>query len=384
MSKIIKLNNTIVASAENTIHYIYDIDKRFEHYFNERLFVQYDFDLAEVPDAILNIPFVANLYPMCWFLGATLHVKTLDRNFFLSIEKIKLEFAKFHPEILARNSKLIVEDFKTIDYPSNNSSMLFSGGVDALYTFSKLDIPKLELVTIHGADIDIHNKEQWKKISDITKALPLTEQNPNHFIRSNVRSFYSSRAEKLIYNNTQDWWSLIQHGLALTTLIAPISYKNGVGKVYIGSTLDSLNNHIPWGSSAIDNFIAWGSTKVIHHGQEANRFEKMKFLCGFFDAINMPTPFRVCYDQLNDKLNCSKCTKCNRAILSLIILGKDPRKFGFEIETEGNSVAVFYNDLIQSIQQNVFQQNVYFYWLEILEELEQHTVVPFVFFDKKD
>lgn len=377
--KNITLKNTEVILDENKIVFHQDTSFLFKRYFRENLFINYDFDLNEVPISILNISFVANIYPICWFLGATLKVETLDKNFFYSIEKVKQEFAKFYPEILFRNSKLIVENLEEIDYSSSNKAMLFSGGVDALYTYSGLDSKDVNLIIIHGADIEIQNVEQWEKIKNSTKSLELTKSNPYHFIRSNVRRFYRSKIEKLIFNNNQDWWTLIQHGLSLTSLIAPIAFKNKIGQIYIGSTLDSEKNNIPWGSSYIDNYISWGSSQVIHHGQDANRFNKMRKLCDYFQSKSIVTPFRVCYHNKNTKLNCSKCTKCYRAIITLIVLGKDPRSYGFEIETIHGSVEKFYDNILIYIKKNVFNQAVYFFWLEIAEEMNNENNYPFVF-----
>jgi hypothetical protein len=382
MSKNIILTQTEINSSANKIIFFQETDACFKRYFRENLFIEYDIDLTFVPKAVLNITFVANIYPICWFLGATLKVKTLDKNFYESIEKVKHEFAKFYPEILSRNSKLLVENLESIEYSNHNEAMLFSGGVDALYSYSKIESHNIQLVTIHGADIDIQNNLQWEKIKGITNSLVLTEKNSNYFIRSNVRSFYRSKVEKLIFNNTQDWWTLVQHGLSLTTSLSPIAYLNSVGKVYIGSTFEFEKNDLPWGSSYIDNFIAFGKTEVVHHGQDANRLEKMKFLCDYFEKVNVPTPFRVCYQQLNTKLNCSICAKCYRAIITLIILGKDPRKYGFDIEITTNSVELFYDNLAIFIQKNVFNQSVYFYWLEILDEMNKNNNSPFIFFNE--
>jgi hypothetical protein len=85
---------------------------------------------------------------------------------------------------------------------------------------------------------------------------------------------------------------------------------------------------------------------------------------------------------LNTKLNCSICAKCYRAIITLIILGKDPRKYGFEIEITTNSVELFYDNLAIFIQKNVFNQSVYFYWLEILDEMNKNNNSPFIFFNE--
>ena len=382
MTKNIILSDTSLDTNNNKVTYLQNSSWRCKRYFRENLYVQYDIDLSSIPESILNIPYVANVYPICWFLGATLKVKTLDKNFFYSIEKVKAEFAKFYPEILFRNSKLIVEDWEEIEYPNHNKAMLFSGGVDALYTYSKLESKEVQLITIHGADIEIDNLNQWERIKDITLSLELTKQNSNFFIRSNVRRFYRSKVEKLIYNNNQDWWTLIQHGLSLTSYISPIAYNNNIGEVYIGSTFEFSKNNFTWGSSYIDNYIAWGSSNVIHHGQDANRLEKMKFLSDYFEKVNIQTPFRVCYHHLNNKLNCSVCTKCYRAIITLIILGKDPRKYGFDVINENHSIDIFYDNLMNFIKKNVFNLIVYFYWLEIVDEMEQSKVEPFIFYNE--
>mgnify|MGYP006180266213 CR=1 FL=1 len=83
----------------------------------------------------------------------------------------------------------------------------------------------------------------------------------------------------------------------------------------------------------------------------------MKFLSDYFEKVNIQTPFRVCYHHLNNKLNCSVCTKCYRAIITLIILGKDPRKYGFDVINENHSIDIFYDNLMNFIKKNVFNIN---------------------------
>ena len=76
------------------------------------------------------------------------------------------------------------------------------------------------------------------------------------------------------------------------------------------------------------------------------------------------------------------CAKCYRAIVTLIVLGKDPREYGFEIETMHGSVEKFYDNLLIFIKGNVFNQAVYFYWLEIVEEMNEKNNIPFIFSDE--
>ena len=80
--KNIVLKNTEVILDDSKVVFHQETSFLIKPYFREDLFINYDIDLSEVPISILNIPFVANIYPICWFLGATLKVKTLDKNFF--------------------------------------------------------------------------------------------------------------------------------------------------------------------------------------------------------------------------------------------------------------------------------------------------------------
>ena len=88
-SNYIRLN--LCEKVNNKVIYHYEVSDSLKHFFNlnEEAFIEYTFELTNIPDSIIAIPFVCNVLPIIWLTNSTLEVHTLDKNFLSHVDEIK-------------------------------------------------------------------------------------------------------------------------------------------------------------------------------------------------------------------------------------------------------------------------------------------------------
>lgn len=147
----IELKRTIV--SENRVDYVYDYPESWEPFLidpQDHLYIEYDFPLLQIPDSILNIPFVLNMLMFCMFDGTELYVNYLDKVLYDAVPDIlngyrmlygdKIKDVKIHCEHLENNSYEL----------SGKNVIAFTGGVDATSAVASHIYEKLVLSNIWG------------------------------------------------------------------------------------------------------------------------------------------------------------------------------------------------------------------------------------------
>lgn len=365
----IQLHNIKIENNKVIYDYSYTSDLKIYFKNKESLFIIYDFDGSTIPKSILAIPWLANFITISWFTGSTIIIDEIDEDFVECLEFLKHAFAKTHLEIVVKNSKLIANNRIKNNYRTHKEAMLFSGGLDSWTTFLKHQDKNLDLITIQGSDIELGNATKMDLIRNSYNENQLLTGSPVHFITCNFRDFYNRHIEELIYFNHIDWWTMVQHGLALTAATAPLAYCYGYSNVFIASSFSTKEDFL-WGSSELDNYIKYGSTKIIHDGQEFNRFQKTEFIIKKVDQLNVKLSLRVCYKHNVSNLNCGKCPKCLRMIVSLILKNRNPNDFAFEVNTG------VYDTIIKQLKEVPFRSAEAIFW----QEIDNHIKGDFDFY----
>jgi hypothetical protein len=297
---------------------------------SQSMFVTYDVDLSDVPDAILLIPLLSTVAPIVWALGAELYVPCLDVIFFEALSKIKQSFRLLHPGIdwsgEVRGNQIV--DSSRI-YQGSGHAILFSGGVDSLTSFVVHKQKKPRLVTVWGADLGLAQHRLWERVSTTNRAFAESRSMDISLIKTNFRTFFNSYILKAKFKSLEhfsNWYSGIQQGLGLLGLCAPLSYIHGLGSIYIPSTFAADFNQ-SWGSDPeIDNNVKWALTEAVHDGYDLSRQKKIQILAKYIREEDERLSLRVCW--ANDR-NCSKCPKCCQTMLGLALEGLDPNNHGF-------------------------------------------------------
>jgi len=129
------------------------------------------------------------------------------------------------------------------------------------------------------------------------------------------------------------------------------------------STPDSLRHGKRWGSHPlIDNKLSWANIRVIHHGANLSRQEKIRYLLKDYIETHKRYPvLRVCYSQFREP-NCGKCEKCLRTITGLILEDIDPKKCGFNI---GKDFFIFLKKSFLERRHNFYLGDKYGLWNDI-------------------
>lgn len=361
---MLTLNNVKFTENGTKIIYDYSCHDSIKKYFsNEHLFyAKYNDDVSNVPLSILIIPFLSNVLPISWFANFDIEVPELDADFNNAILKVKDEFKKQFTEyeLLGNlNSKKIITNYIN----GNKTAMLFSGGVDAYATYIRTYKQTPELITILGADIEIEDVLQWKSFTSFIENESLLKTNRKEYIETNVRKFYTYQVELLLKDI--GWWGKVQHGLSLIGSIAPISYLNSYKNIYIASSY-TKEIDIAWGSTPqIDEAISWAGIQVHHDGYELKRQDKVDLITKFSHETHNEFKLRVCYSELKTEFNCSKCEKCYRTILGIILNGENPNNYGFKVDSN------IYNDIFRLLNNNSASRGMQYFWWELMEKAKK-------------
>ncbi|MBA2745197.1 MAG: hypothetical protein H0U44_03125 [Flavisolibacter sp.] len=279
---------------------------------------------------MLAIPLLANIVPIAWFVGFDVFVDTLDETFYSSLENLKTEFAVHFPGI-NRETKVHVNTLVPNHINGDKTALLFSGGLDAFESLTRNIESDPYLVSVRGADIEIKDEKRWADFLRFNKEAPIIKYDRICYVEANLQTFYTHEVDLLV---NLGWWGKIQHGMALITLIAPLSYMNKISRVLIASS-NTGEVSFGWGStSETDEKVKWADMTVVHDGFHLRRTEKIENIVRFAKQTNEYINLRVCYSEFRKGYNCSRCAKCQRTMLGFILCGENPNDYGFNVPAD--------------------------------------------------
>ena len=357
---MLTLKEITLSEGGRRVDYHYEATGVAMRYFKDRpsFFIIYDVDMSTCPRSILAIPFVTNVEPIGWLAGFDIHVPELDQAFASSRMASRKAFAHMYPGKIMNfgvNTRRLIQNKKTGD----KHLMLFSGGLDAIASLLQHAHERLILVSIHGADIDLNDHEQWNRCLSQIRADQTFKNYPQHTVAANMRLFYSDDVDaRLLFG----WWGRIQHGHGLLGLLAPLSHILGADLCYIagGSTTAA------WGSTkASDESLRWAETDCVYDAYGMGRQVKAKLVADASRNIGYPIPVRVCYSEVSRVGNCGRCEKCYRTIMNFVVVGADPRQFGLPMHNHT------YAQMFELMLGHRSGEGVALCWKEISSELRR-------------
>lgn len=317
---------TIVANPDFTRDYLrQDFEAIYTN--SEGKPLQIDEDKAAVP-------FIVNVAPVIWLAGITTSVEELDYRFVDSLEEMKKIYKMMYPAH-GWDGKIIVK--KRIKGAKksklDNAAVLFSGGVDSVYTSIFCGGDNQTLVTVRGADIPLDNDTSWLNVQKQSREFADIYNFNNLFIDSNFARFLDTPKFMKFWPDIGDWWTAVQHGPAFLGLMAPAVSDSS--QVFIAST-HTKDFKGPWGSNPkIDEACGWGNVVTSHHGYDTTRQEKINRIVHKTSAKKKKPFLRVCVgNSYGDGGNCMRCEKCLRTFAGLLVAGAVPADYGLELSTD--------------------------------------------------
>ncbi len=338
-SSLLRAANLIqsVTTTNNTIRIV--AEKQFtDTYLTSNFFAEYDksINLEKLDSTILTIPFIMNAAPIIWISQKTYSIDAMDEDLYNSLAIIKKIFQAFYPGTVWSGQlvpkKLVKNHLKK---PSSMTAVMFSHGLDAVYTSLHNRHLNQLLITVCGGDVGLHQATMWNNVKQQCLNFGQNHGHRNAFVRSNFNIFRNfSYLIRLTNGEIGNWFGQTSQSLGYTGLAAPIAYAKGCAKILLASTRTS-DNPFPYGTHpVIDNSIAFAGITVEHDGPEVNRLEKIREIAALCQQHSLEKPvLRVCWG--NDPLggNCNKCEKCFRTIVELLVERQIPNEYGFAIDT---------------------------------------------------
>lgn len=359
-AKYIKLNEIKVNNKR--IEYYFSTSKSFDKYFKEKMmYVEYNYEIKDIPKSILSIPFIANVMPFVWLCDGVLYIDELDKSFYKCLSDVRHGFEFMYPKIEFKG-QIQVSHIQENKYESTHeAAQLFSGGLDAITTYIRIREKNPYLITHWGADIRTDNTKVWNVLKSNVEKFAKENGLNNIFVKSNYREFLDEEEIAKDFNSKlgDSWYHGIQHGLSLICSSIPITYKLKIKTIYIGSSYfkgceDIFGFYPTCGSDPnIDNNIKYGSGNVVHDAYELNRQQKIETVTKYVKTTGKKIFLKVCHNQEVEK-NCCNCEKCYRTIFGIIAEGMDATNFGFSIDKNiGNQLKIFLNSNLINISDNI-------------------------------
>lgn len=184
-----------------------------------------------------------------------------------------------------------------------NAALMFSAGVDSFHSLLGGSNPDL-LISVHGFDIPLSDSRRME-----TLRLALHETAVGHglrpvVIRTNLREHPSAGRPSL--------WER-SHGGGLAAIGHLLTGQ--IGRLIISASW-YMPDEQPWGShTRTDKFFSANGLFVHHFGAETKREDKVAAIAADRNALSH---VRVCYKNVDESRNCSRCEKCVVTMLHLM------------------------------------------------------------------
>ncbi|MFJ7756110.1 peptidase [Peribacillus muralis] len=323
----------------NRVDFFFTPSKNLQKYFkeNNNLFIEYNYDITDIPSSILVIPFLSNIIPLTWIADSTIKLKELDKSFYECLTGLKESYQDMFPNMEFKGEIEVGKVVENTYEPIHEVASLFSGGLDAITTFIRIKNKNPLLITEfgwHGSEIK--KSEVWEADKENAVEFAGKYGLDNILVQSNYGNFVNASIIDSDFAKRlgDSWWHGLHHGLAIISAAIPLAFKLKVGCIYIASSY-SRGSELPCASNPVsDNRIRYASGRVFHDGFELTRQAKTKIVVDYFSESQESVNIRVCF---KNEDNCCNCEKCLRTILGIIAEGKDPKKFGFNIPEDLSS-----------------------------------------------
>lgn len=323
----------------NRCEYIFEYPDEMSRYIvdnSQTLFIELPvhYNLQDVPEALLAVPFVGSVMCVTMLLGYGIKVPKLDKTFYESIPNIRNVFMQMYPYcdfcFDVKTSELV--DCKMEN--ACNKSVFFTGGLDATSALVEHISEKPLMINIWGGDILLDDVEYHIALENYLKKLSSQIGNEYIFMKSNCRWFFDdARLSTYLYNvlrpeHNHGWWASIAHILSMTSVIAPIVYFKEISVHYIGAGYGTDANN-----QGMSKAIRYASCLFHLVDDGLCRHQKINKIVKYSAANNINFELKVCWYR-NATKNCSNCEKCYRTILDILCNHSNPNDYGFDFKRD--------------------------------------------------
>lgn len=370
---VLRVKNIFVEN-NNKIIFDYEYSGIWKKILSEQcFFVEYDFDVREIPNSIKIIPLLSNILPIAWYFGAKIEVNEIDKSFWNCLKDIFDGYQQMYPNISFKFDIIAQQVIENRNSPKEtNKATLFSGGVDSFSTLLGHIEEKPNLITILGADISLNDIDGQENVKKYVRKIANKYCFKSFFIKSNLKSFINNiELDKYLSTHLDDdWWHAFQHGLGIIGLNAVLAYKEKLQIIYIASSHSYKEKNVQCASDPrIDNKIKFLNCSVIHDQYNYTRQDKINLIVNKSREYNEKPFLRVCW-KTNGGINCSICEKCARTIYGIIAAKDNPNLYGFVFNRKTNKKIIRYIKYKFDISNSKIM-----FWNEIQNKFRENTTL---------
>lgn len=319
---------------DNSIYYHYHVSPDIARYFKGGpIFLSLPYNLDNVPDSILSIPFVSSFSPISWLLDISLWVDEIDRTYFYALKDLKVAYQEIHYDFPFKGRLVPSKIISNSIHESDKAILLYGGGVDCYSSFLRHRDEIVEIVNINGW---LEDQNQIDSVDESDRAM--TQAFGEHMsvkathIRSNLLDVFNLKSIDNYFAKkvgVGHWYGFL-HPMFFIGCAIPLAWQNGLARIIIASSNTKGQNNVCASDVTTDSLHKFAvNGEVIHDGFELNRQEKIRQIVSHNKTQDRIFPLHVC--SFHDS-NCCECEKCFRTVISLIAEGEDPRKYGFNIQ----------------------------------------------------
>ncbi len=319
----------------NVVEYYYSVSDGLSKYFKtDRMFLEYEEDMDNVPTSILTIPFVNCMAGLSWLSNSVIFVDEIDATFYSSFKSLKTAYNELHRYAGLKGMLVPSRIINNEISQSQDGILLFGGGVDCHTSFLRNRDNIAYILNIYGwlndaadnSTIDYSDKQHTCEYADRmnVKAMHTRSNFASQFNMSMIDSILCKAV------HTTYWYGFL-HSMAFLAIAAPLAWNHNVTTLYIASSFTKNKVGISCASyiTTDSEFRFAMNGHTIHDGFELSRQDKVAYLVNYQRQSNAPYPLQAC--SFNDH-NCCECEKCFRTTVELVAENANPRDFGFNID----------------------------------------------------
>ena len=302
-------------------------------------FVEYneDIGLDRMDASIYLAPFILNVAQLVWFSNENYRLDSLDVELARSLQLLRDHARALYPrrrwegELVADRLVGHVRDESIPPADADSVAILFTGGVDSVYS-SFCHHPKRQLlITFWGNETPLDMPEKWEQIREQAAAFGERFGHHNLFIKSNAKEIIK---RKSLRPDIPVWWPHLQREMGLVGLTIPALVHSDCPTVVISASKTHEFEHADNLEREIGR-LRCGGVSVRLEGYQLSRQDKLQHILATCRERGLPVPqFSVCARPSSKSLNCCRCEKCLRTACGILLAGGTPSAFGLPATPE--------------------------------------------------
>jgi hypothetical protein len=255
---------------------------------------------------------LALLLPFAVHLSEPLTIsRPVDHELFVNVHELMRVWNCWYPHLSPIRIEADVRDQAT-QRAFGATAALFSGGVDAWFTFLTNNDPGRadrtpidDLLCVWGLDIPLSRPDDFSMLSQALASATSGSGTAFVDVATNLHQTpWWARSE----------WGPVAHGCALAAI------SHALGNRYSRLLVPSSHRYddlVPWGSHPLtDPLLSSSLTRIVHDGAAFSRVQKMEEIAKSQEALDS---LQVCWASGRYQ-NCGECPKCLRSMTTLYLL----------------------------------------------------------------